>query len=106
MSEVNEQILADVKIDLVEDVLEVTGDASYSIEAGDAAVVISAAFAVDIKVMSFTREEVLTLLYRNMGLAASLTGPNSDAVAEFEADIEDVKNGGLLAPHAWMFARE
>ena len=106
MNEVNELILADTKINLVEDGVEIVGDASYSVETGDAAVVISAVFAAGIKALSFTREEVLTKLYRNMAIAANIAGPNSDAVADFEADIEDVKSGGLLAPHAWMFELE
>lgn len=101
-----ENIKAEIEIDLLEDGLDVKGTASYSAESGDACVVIKADFVVAVKVMSFTRDEVLAKLYQNMALAARIVGPNSDAVAEFEADIEDVKNWGDLHPHAWMFELE
>lgn len=101
-----ENIKADVEIDLLEDGLDVKGTVSYSAESGDACVVIKADFVVDVKVMSFTREDVLAKLYKNMALAASIVGPNSNVVEQFEVDISDVKAGGELVPHAWMFELE
>lgn len=103
---VAESLNTELKIDLVENGANIVGDVSYGVEAGDACVVIKADFVVDVKVMPFTRDEVLAKLYRNMALAASIFGPKSESVGEFEADISDVKAGGELVPHAWMFEVE
>lgn len=103
---VAESLNAELKIDLVENGADIVGDVSYGVEAGDACVVVKAVFAAEVRVLSFTREDALAKLYKNMALAASIVGPNSEAVEEFEADIADVKAGGELAPHAWMFELE
>ena len=103
---VAESLNAELKIDLVENGADIVGDVSYGVEAGDACVVIKAVFTAEVRVLSFTREDVLAKLYKNMALAASIVGPNSNVVEQFEVDISDVKAGGELAPHAWMFELE
>lgn len=101
-----ESLNTELKIDHVENGADIVGDAAHGVEAGDACVVVKVVFAAEVRFLSFTREDVLAKLYKNMALAASIVGPNSDAVEQFEADISDVKAGGELAPYAWMFELE
>lgn len=92
-----------VDTEATESVIEVTGNVALHAEENDTCVVLNVEFAADVKILRYTRNEVLDKLARNFGIAASMFGYFSEQAQGFERDIEAVKNGGDLYPHAWMF---
>lgn len=56
-----------------------------------------------VKVLSFSREEVIIRLMDMMAAAAKMYGPYSQEVEMLEDDFEDAKDGGDLSQFTWLF---
>lgn len=93
----------DLKVDVTEKEIELVGTLTLSSEEDDVCTVLKVDFAADITPVRFTREDVLTKLYKAAGIAAGTFGPLSDAVDDLQEDIDNVKNGASLAPYSWLF---
>ena len=56
-----------------------------------------------VKVLSFSREEVITRLMTLMATAAKMYGPYSQEVEALEDDLEEAKAGYDLSAYTWLF---
>lgn len=56
--------------------------------------------AADVKLIVFTRKELLQKMYEVLAKAATV---DVDGVLEIEQDIDDVRNGAAMADFAWYF---
>lgn len=56
-----------------------------------------------IKILSFSREEVVIRLMDMMATAARMYGPYSQEVEALEDDLDDAKAGYDLSAYTWLF---
>ena len=93
----------EVDVDADAGTVKLTGEVSNSVTEGDKYSAVTITFAADVKLVTFSRTDVLTALYKNVGIVARVYGPLSDDVEALEDDIAAVKAGADLAAFAWMF---
>ena len=101
-----DQYEVEIDVDADAGTVKLVGEISNAVSEGDKYSAVKITFAADVKLVEYTRTDVLAALYKNVSITARVYGPTSDEVEDLEDDIADVKNGGDLAPYAWMFEKE
>ena len=93
----------EVDVDADAGVVKLVGEISNAVSEGDTYSAVTITFAADVKLVEFSRTDVLTALYKNVGITARVYGPLSKEVDGLEDDIAAVKAGADLGDFAWMF---
>lgn len=98
-----DQYEVEIDVDADAGVVKLVGEISNAVSEGDVYTAVKITFAADVKLVMFSRTDVLTALYKNVGITARVYGPLSQEVDDLEDDIAAVKAGADLGDFAWMF---
>lgn len=90
----------DVDVDLEKMSAKVNGHVVMAEETEEKCAALVAYIAADVKLIVFTRNELLQKMYDVLAKAAKI---DVDGVIEIEQDIDDVRNGAAMADFAWYF---
>lgn len=83
-----------------DDVTHINGVVTIAEENAEKCTAQVAYFAADVKLLVFTRSELLKQMYAVLAKAARV---NVDGVSEIEFDIDDVRNGAAMADFVEYF---
>lgn len=90
----------DVDVDLEKMSAKVNGHVVMAEETEEKCAALVAYIVADVKLIVFTRKELLKKMYEVLAKAATI---DVDGVIEIEQDIEDVRSGAAMADFAWYF---
>ena len=94
----NFEVEADINLDTKN--AEINAYVVIAEENEDKCAALVAFIAADVKLIVFTRKELLQKMYEVLAKAAKI---DVDGVIEIEQDIDDVRNGAAMADFAWYF---